>query len=341
MDSTMPNSTRHNAQRRFTHHWSGAAARTASLAVTIMLAGCGGGGGGAGGASGGPASMSRAVSAFDSQQYDAAHNQAAAIMNKSTGVQREEAAYIAGLSSYQMGNHSAADGELSVAAVSSDPQTAGSAKAMLGQLRLDQRRPREAASCFADASRLLEGEDARKAAWHAGVAYRQAGDEASAKRWLDTASSAQFDSSSGALDGQTAVASASPASQRTNSSSSASSSARPTSVMGSSSKPGSSGDSANANANASGVAQSASVGFTLQVGAFNDRVRARKAAEEADALSKSQSLGRVRVIPRRDAHGQPMYLVQVGWWVTRAEAAQARAKVGKLEYIVAPAAPLT
>ncbi len=89
------------------------------------------------------------------------------------------------------------------------------------------------------------------------------------------------------------------------------------------------------------AAQSGSVGFTLQVGAFNDRVRAKKAAEEAQSLSQKASLGRVRVIPTRDAHGQPMYLVQVGWWVSRAEAAEARTKVGKLEYIVAPAAPLS
>jgi cell division septation protein DedD len=272
--------------------------------------------------------MSRAVSAFDSQEYDAAHNQAAAIMNKSTGVQREEAAYIAGLSSYQMGNHSAADSELSVAAVSSDPQTAGSAKAMLGQLRLDQRRPREAATCFADASRLLEGEDARQAAWHAGVAFRQAGDEASAKRWLDNASSAQYDQQ-GVATGFVASASSDPAGSS------------PMKVVAAQRAENTLGATTARESASAPPAQPASVGFTLQVGAFNDRARAKKAAQDADALSKKEGLGRVRVLPRRDAHGQPMYLVQVGWWVTRSEAAEARARVGRLEYIVAPAAPLT
>jgi cell division septation protein DedD len=274
--------------------------------------------------------MSKAVTAFDTERYAEAHDQAATIMNKSSGLQREEAAYLAGMSSYQTGNYSAAEQELGIAAVSSDRATAGGAKAMLGQVRLDQRQPREAATCFADASQLLDGEDARQAAWHAGLAYRQAGDQAQAKRWLDKASSAQFDDTSNgantlvAMAGSTAVAPPAPTAKT--------SSARPSSVIGS---------APSRSAGPPAAAQNGSVGFTLQVGAFNDRARAKRAAEEAQSLSLKESLGRVRVVPSHDPHGQPMYLVQVGWWVTRSEAAEARTRVGKLEYIVAPAAPLT
>jgi septal ring-binding cell division protein DamX len=328
---------------------AGAGRGLAVAALLISLNGCGpqaSGGGGAVGAG----SMQKAVSAFDAQRYREAHDQAAAVMSKSTGAQREEAAYLAGLSSYQLGDLTAAEDELGQASVSGDSQTAGRAKAMLGQMRLDQYRWREAASCFGDASRLIEGEDARQAAWHAGLAYRQAGDEAAAKRWLDGASSAQFDQSvarsgtpgggsvaRGRAAGSGAAASTS-ASTRSPATASSATSARPSNVMASNTGQA---PSARATTGVGSIAAPDSVGFTLQVGAFNDRARAKRAAEEAESLSKKESLGRVRVLPRRDAHGQPMYLVQVGWWVTRTEAAAARSKIGKLEYIVAPAAPLT
>jgi len=268
-------------------------------------------------------SMNAAMDEYNSQQYKGAHEQAAAVMAKATGTQRERAAYIAGLSAYQAGDVDAAEQELGVASVSSDPQIAGNAKAMLGQLRLDQRRPREAATCFAEASQLLEGEDARQAAWHAGLAYRQAGDEPSAKRWLNEASSATFDSQPTST---TVASTAQPSAQPAVASTGGASAVRTSNVIG-----------GNAAAAADPAERAATVGFTLQIGAFNDKNRARNAAEDAESIARKEGLGRVRIIPRRDARGQPMYLVQLGWWVTRVEAAAARGKLGRLEYIVAPA----
>lgn len=277
-------------------------------------------------------SLDAAMADYDAQRYSAARSKASAAMASSTGPQRERAAYIAGLCAYQTGDFSHAEKDLGAAAVSSDPQIAGNAKVMLGQLCLDQHRPRQAASYFADASRQLQGEDARQAAWHAGLAYRQAGDEVSAKRWLDTASGAQFDRPGNA------VASAS----------GDSTTPRGSSTLGSASPPSSSGSSrSSASAARSGASTAGSstgggsgqttLGFTLQIGAFGDKDRARRAAEDAEILARQEKLGRVRIIPRRDSRGQPMYLVQVGWWVTRSEADSARTRLGRLEYIVAPA----
>jgi hypothetical protein len=266
-------------------------------------------------------SMNTALSEYNAQHYDEAHDQAAAVMSKASGVPREKAAYVAGLSAYQAGNFEAAEQELTVAAGSSDAATAGDAKVMLGQLRLDQHRPREAATQFADASRLLEGEDARQAAWHAGLAYREARDEANAKRWLDTASSAKFDQPAQPAEGTSSSRGRAPSSTALASPSAPPSQAKNAVVMS--------------------ADEQSPVGFTLQVGAFNEKGRAKKAAEEAEDFARKQSLGRVRIIPRKDARGQPVYLVQVGWWVSRDEATAARTKVGKLEYIVAPAAPLS
>lgn len=306
----------------------GACVAIAGLAsFTLAIAGCAPTAGGKGG------SMNAAMTEYEAQQYSEAHDHAAKAMSKSTGTQRERAAYIAGLSAYQAGDAAEAEAELSTASVSSDPQIAGNSKAMLGQLRLDQRRPREAATYFEEASRLLEGEDARQAAWHAGLAYRQAGDEASAKRWLNEASGAKYDAP--------ATASAPPATS--NGSSRGAAAAHPAAIASNSSTVRTS-TTTNTPAKSSGSTGAAAsevrlptVGFTLQIGAFADKNRARTAAEDAEALAKKEGLGRVRIIPRRDARGQPMYLVHVGWWVTRDEATAARGKVGRLEYIVAPA----
>ncbi len=278
-------------------------------------------------------SMDAAMSNYQSQRYDHAHDEASALMAKSTGAQRERAAYISGLAAYQSGKIESAERDLGIASVSSDPQIAGNAKAMLGQLRLDQSRPREAAGYFSDASRLLAGDDARQAAWHAGLAYRQAGDEASAKRWLNTASSSQFDSSQPQrVSFNVSTESASTAS--TLSPTYSKSTSTPVSAAQQSSSPSNvqSKSVAATHANAP-----MTVGFTLQIGAFSDKKRAQTAAEEAESLSKKEGLGRVRIFPRRDARGQPLYLVQLGWWVTRNEAVAARERVGRLEYIVAPA----
>lgn len=282
------------------------------ITMSLTLVGCG-----SSGSSAKSGSMSSAMSSYNSQDYMAAHDQASAVMAKTNGPERERAAYLAGLSAYQAGEFEAAERDLGAASVSSTPEIAGNAKAMLGEICLDQHRPRQAAAYFADASRLLEGDDARQAAWHAGLAYRESGDEANAKRWLDTASGSQFDSQRSAT-----VAPNSAPSRTSNTLASSASNSSPAAP-----KP----------ELAAATAGKTTVGFTLQVGAFNDKKRAKQAAEEAEAMSRRDNLGRVRVIPTKDARGQTLYLVHVGWWVTRSEATTARNKIGRLEYIVAPA----
>lgn len=80
-------------------------------------------------------------------------------------------------------------------------------------------------------------------------------------------------------------------------------------------------------------------GFTLQVGAFRDRRRAEQAASEAGALAQRHGLGRVQIVPRSDGRGRTLYLVHLGRFATRNEAAEARGRLGQLQLIVATAAP--
>ncbi|MHC4948320.1 MAG: SPOR domain-containing protein, partial [Planctomycetota bacterium] len=85
------------------------------------------------------------------------------------------------------------------------------------------------------------------------------------------------------------------------------------------------------------VAAATRAPFTLQVGAFAEQRRARKAARDVGALARRHGYGPVRVVPTLDARGRPMYLVQFGAFGSRQSAAQARSRVGRLDFIVAAA----
>ena len=252
----------------------------AGLVISLILAGC----------ESAPkaGSMNQAVNDYNSQRYEQAFEQASAAQERGDTAGRADAAYIAGLSAYQMGRLDEAEMRFMTASKSSSPETAAKAKAMLGQIRLDQRRPRDAAVLFVDAAPNLTGEDARKCAYNAGVAYQQAGDLQSAKKWI--AQSGGYSS--------TARSTSSAATKSTS------------------------------------VAKNSASGFTLQVGAFREKKRAQQAAEEAQRLADRDGLGKVRIISRRDERGSQMYLVQFGSFPTR-DAAAARTKLGRLNYIVA------
>lgn len=77
-------------------------------------------------------------------------------------------------------------------------------------------------------------------------------------------------------------------------------------------------------------------GFTLQVGAFQDQRRAEQAAAETADVARGHGIGPVTVKPSIDSRGRRLYLVQFGQFPTRQAAAQARSRLGRLDYIVAP-----
>ena len=103
------------------------------------------------------------------------------------GRRRAAAAYLAGLAAYRMGDFEEARRHLAVGARSPQPATAGSARAVLGLMLIEQQHDGEAAAQLAEASALLAGEDARRAASHAASAYQRAGVADSAARWLEIA----------------------------------------------------------------------------------------------------------------------------------------------------------
>ena len=263
--------------------------------VVFALSGCG--------SNSKAGNMNQALADYNAQRFNQAHQQAVASQERATKPgEREDAAYLAGLAAYQMGQTDEAERRLLVASRASNPETSAKAKAMLGQIRLDQRRPREAAIYFTEAAPNLSGDDANKAAYNASVAYQQAGNQVQSKEWLTRSG------------GTPTIAAALPSSaSRPVASNNSPRTARPT------------------------VASNSATGFTLQVGAFKEKSRAQQAAADAQKLSKRDGLGSVKIISRRDERGSMLYVVQFGWFPTRESAAAARSKLGRLEYIVAPA----
>ncbi len=79
--------------------------------------------------------------------------------------------------------------------------------------------------------------------------------------------------------------------------------------------------------------------FTIQVGAFRERDRAERAAVDAAEVAEETGFGPVRIVTRSDHRGTALYVVQLGSFGTRMEAASARERVGNLQYIVAAQQP--
>lgn len=217
--------------------------------------------------------LTGAVVDYDQQRYEQAREGATQAMRSTRGTERERAAYLAGLSAFELGMIDEAERRFMAAARSSERTVAASAKAMLGQIRLDQGRYRDAARLFDEASSGLRGDDAQQARQLAGQARRiAAGDPTVGSGFRIEA------------------------------------------------------------AHTVAVPES---GFALQVGAFHERERASRAAADAQELVEGSSIMPVKIVPTTDQRGRAMYLVRLGHFETRGAAANARRRIGRLDYIVA------
>ncbi len=211
-----------------------------------------------------------AVEDYEAGRYALASEGATSAIRLGSGLARDQATYLAGLSAYRLGDEEQAERRLLTASRSTDGEVSSKAKAQLGLIRLDQDRPREAAEMLDKAAEGLTDSDAAKARRYALIAQNR------------SATSFQ----AGAADYSRPVA-------------------------------------------------SGSKGFVLQVGAFNDRDGARRAASEAEATAVKNHLGSVRVVPTAGARGKRLYVVQMGRFNTRTEAARVLDRLGESEFIVA------
>lgn len=134
------------------------------LVALGMLAGCRG-----------PSSTSDAYAAYEAGRFRDAYSGASRIAENSSGAQRDEAAYIAGLSAQKLEDPEAARRYLGMAGRSADPKLAGDALAALGMVHSEQGRYAAAARAFLEAAPHLNGEDRARAHFYAAAAYQKLG----------------------------------------------------------------------------------------------------------------------------------------------------------------------
>jgi tetratricopeptide (TPR) repeat protein len=129
-------------------------------------------------------SLQDAVTDYNAGRYEQARETATAVLTSGTsGADRGEAAYLAGLSTYRQGRLKAAQDYFHKALTARDDQVVGRSRAMLGVIQLDQGHPTEAASLLSDAAKQLKGPEGQEAARQAASAYAAAGTPLTGSRW--------------------------------------------------------------------------------------------------------------------------------------------------------------
>lgn len=107
--------------------------------------------------------LDEAVRAYDAGEYNTARDRASRVLADAQSSRRYEASYLVGISSYQLGYIDEAERRLTFSSKASNKTVRGRSKAMLGRIRLDQKRYREADALLTSASELLDGSDAARA----------------------------------------------------------------------------------------------------------------------------------------------------------------------------------
>ena len=99
-----------------------------------------------------------AINSYESKNWKQSLEQASVVQNETSGAVRDQAAFLAGLSEYQMGNYPEAQTRFQISEQSLDAETAGESKVMLGDVMVHQKRYGDAANYYDAAANKLSGE---------------------------------------------------------------------------------------------------------------------------------------------------------------------------------------
>ncbi len=180
-----------------------AAAAAAAIAASSMLLGCATTGASGGPQAGGPgavaphpvgstpaAELERAIADHAAGRHDAAAGRAGALLGRTSGLLRDQAAYVAGVALLESGRLAESERMLSVARRSGDPALRARAEAATG-LALEARgRDRAALDAFERAHDGLHGRDRVRAARAAERVAARQGDVRGRTRWAGRAEAA-------------------------------------------------------------------------------------------------------------------------------------------------------
>ncbi|MBL9118336.1 MAG: SPOR domain-containing protein [Phycisphaerae bacterium] len=239
--------------------------------------------------------LNRSLVAYDSGRFDESFQLAQEANGEASSTRDSlEASYIAGMSAFRLGRYEESVRWLQDPARAEDRWMAGQSNVTLGSSLLKLGRKSEAARAFVKAGEFLTGEDALKARMAAGNTFRELGDRK-------------------ASDEQFRLANVTPPSSGT-----------PPVAQG----PSGSGSKPGIASPATGTVESQRGPFVLQAGAFKDREKAQRRADEVRATSTKAGLGEPRVLPKRATDGATMYVVQFGSFTDRRTAENALGRIG-------------
>jgi hypothetical protein len=232
------------------------------------------------------AGLKNSQTAFEAGNYPAAYKASKSIAddNAQPTLQRQQAAYFAGVSAMRMDNYPEAAQYLSQASESTDPGLSADAFAQLGGVYAAQNQFGLAADQYLKASQKMSGENKARALFYAGVAQQKMGRIPQGSTTLREAQGLSTDTAfKKRIDEQLLV-----------------------------------------------------TGFTIQAGAYGTESAAKKqAAIIADKATPLKHITRV-VNAKDPKSGSPIYLVQVGSFISQPTAMQALESMKLSDALVVP-----
>jgi tetratricopeptide (TPR) repeat protein len=122
----------------------------------------------------GASKLSSARKAYDEGDYSKSYRESQAAMRAGGGVS-DEAAYLAGLSAYQLQDLVVAERNLQIASRSQNPSIANDATALLGMTYAQREEYESALRCYLESSTRMKGQERANAFYYAGVTQQKLG----------------------------------------------------------------------------------------------------------------------------------------------------------------------
>ena len=303
-----------------------------------------------------PDRLDGAISSYESKNWKQSLEQASVVQNETSGAVRDQAAFLAGLSEYQMGNYAEAQTRFQISEQSMDAETAGESKVMLGDVMVHQKRYGDAANYYDAAANKLSGEASARAKALAAASR----DPARAGKVLSMpepamsmngnvlttqnnsapvnsvtiatntdAPSSGFEKDSGPPPVSKPTKPAKTADEKP-----AAKPAKPAPKPASDASSKKDAKPAGKNAGKNAGKKADSDAFVIQAGSFVLETSAKNRAKELAKAASRNSIEAPKVVASKSKSGQKIWIVYVGEFETRAEAEKAIKKLGRKDLAV-------
>ena len=303
-----------------------------------------------------PDRLDGAINSYESKNWKQSLEQASVVQNETSGAVRDQAAFLAGLSAYQMGNYAEAQTRFQISEQSMDAETAGESKVMLGDVMVHQKRYGDAANYYDAAANKLSGEASVRAKALAAASR----DPARAGKVLSMpepamsmngnvlttqnnpapvnsvtiatntdAPSSGFEKDSGPPPVSKPTKPAKTADEKP-----AAKPAKPAPKPASDASNKKDAKPAGKNAGKNPGKKADSDAFVIQAGSFVLETSAKNRAKELAKAASRNSIEAPKVVASKSKSGQKIWIVYVGEFETRAEAEKAIKKLGRKDLAV-------